>query len=329
MGEFILIEKTISLISEALKNYTSNKRKEELLVLIREYAKLELYKEAVKYIEDFLEKDGNIIDLIEISERFPEEVKDFLKGIKDNVEFDEDFDADSFLEMGELLWEIGSPNEARDNYLKAFKNYNATGKKEKAGDVLNTILNRYPDDEEIEKLELKDTKAELMAKLNNLKNVLPQDEVDIRYALGRKLHEEDLLLSAEENYKRILNLKGEHKARSYLVALLTDKNELDEALEYAEKLQGNDKLDAYYSLSESFRNKGNVEKADSILKEIYEIDKEYKDVKRRIEVPGEEKEDFIKEEEVTIIDKDKDIIKPKAKSTIGEVDKGEIRIVFL
>lgn len=330
MGEFILIEKTISLISEALRNYISNQSKVELLVLIREYAKLGLYKESCEYIEEFLEKDGDIIALIEISESFPEEIKGFLTGIKDSVEFDENFDADSFLEMGELLWEIGSPNEARDNYLKAFKNYNAIGNKEQAEEVLNTLLNRYPDDEEIEKLELKDTKVELMAKIDDLKEVLPQDEVDIRYALGRKLHEEDLLLSAEENYKRILNLKGEHKARRYLVALLTDKNELEEALKYAEELQENDKLDAYYSLSESYRNKGNVEKADSILKEIYEIDKEYKDVKKRIEIPTEEKEDFIKEkEEVTSIAKDKEIIKPTAKSTIDEVDKEKMRIVFL
>jgi hypothetical protein len=328
MGEFILIEKTISLISEALKNYISNQSKAELLVLIREYAKLKLYKEAVEYVEEFLEKDGDIIDLIEISESFPEEIKDFLKGIKDSVEFDEDFDADSFLEMGELLWEIGSPNEARDNYLKAFKSYNAEGDREQAEEVLNTILNKYPDDEEVEKLELKDTKAELLAKLNGLKDVVPQDEVDIRYALGKKLHEEDLLLSAEENYKRILDLKSEHKARRYLVSLLTDKNELEEALKYAEKLQENDKLDAYYSLSEVFRKKGDISKADLLLKEIYEINKEYKDVKKIIEAPREEKEDFVKEE-VTWMEKDKEVIKPEVKSTIDEVEKGKIRIVFL
>lgn len=324
-----MIEKTISLISEALKNYISNQSKVELLVLIREYARLGLYRDVSKYIEEFLEKDGNIVDLIEISESFPEEIRDFLKGIKDSVKYDEDFDADSFLEMGELLWEIGSPNEARDNYLKAFKNYNAIGNKEQAEEVLNTILSRYPDDEEIKKLELKDTKAEFMAKLDDLKNVLPKDEVDIRYALGKKFHEEDLLFSAEENYKRILELKGEHKAGRYLVALLTDKNELEEALKYAEKLQEDDKLDAFYSLSESYRKMGNVGKANSILKEIYEINIEYKDVKKLIEAQGEEKEDFIKEGEETLMDKDKEVLKVEGKSTADEVDKKEMRIVFL
>lgn len=324
-----MIEKTISLISEALKNYISNQSKVELLVLIREYARLGLYRDVSKYIEEFLEKDGNIVDLIEISESFPEEIRDFLKGIKDSVKYDEDFDADSFLEMGELLWEIGSPNEARDNYLKAFKNYNAIGNKEQAEEVLNTILSRYPDDEEIKKLELKDTKAEFIAKLDDLKNVLPQDEVDIRYALGKKFHEEDLLLSAEENYKRILELKGEHKAGRYLVALLTDKNELEEALKYAEELQEDDKLDAFYSLSESYRKMGNVGKANSILKEIYEINREYKDVKKLIEAQGEEKEDLIKEEEEILMDKDKEVLKVEGKSTTDEVDKKEMRIVFL
>ncbi len=324
-----MIEKTISLISEALKNYISNQSKVELLVLIREYARLGLYRDVRKYIEEFLEKDGNIVDLIEISESFPEEIRDFLKGIKNSVKYDEDFDADSFLEMGELLWEIGSPNEARDNYLKAFKNYNAIGNKEQAEEVLNTILSRYPDDEEIKKLELKDTKAEFMAKLDDLKNVLPQDEVDIRYALGKKFHEEDLLLSAEENYKRILELKGEHKAGRYLVALLTDKNELEEALKYAEELQEDDKLDAFYSLSESYRKMGNVGKANSILKEIYEINREYKDVKKLIEAQGEEKEDLIKEEEEILMDKDKEVLKVEGKSTADKVDKKEMRIVFL
>lgn len=286
-------EKIVDSIIEARKNYLANQSKGELIVLIKEYSKLGLFEEVCRYIRKFLDESGDIYDLAMISESFPGEVKDFLNLVKAQNKINEDFDADSLLEMGELLWEIGSPEEARENYMKAFNSYIILGKVDSAEEVLNTLKEKYPDDREISEVKMKDIKGELLSKLSKLEEIKPQDEVDLRYALGRKMHEDDLLADAEENYKKILNLKDNHKARRYLVALLKDRNALDEAMSYAEKFPLNDRVDEYYALAESFMENGNKTKANNLLREIYEIDSEYKDVKELLEKGEREEEAFV------------------------------------
>lgn len=322
-------EKAVDSILEARKNYMTNQSKGELLVLIKEYAKLELYKEVNRYIREFLEKSEDISDIMEISENFPMEIQNFLKEIKEGIEIDEDFDADSLLEMGELLWEIGSPEEARDNYIKAFESYNILGRNDSAEEVLNTLMSRYHDDQDVRELKIRDVKGELYEKFAEMEDLVPQDEVDLRYALGKRMHEADLLSDAEENYKRILTLRKDHKARRYLVAILRDKNALEEALNYAEKLEESEKLDEYYSLALSFKAVGNKEKANTLLREIYEINQEYKDVKELFEAKREEKKEIVKKEEEAFVEMDKEIIRTTGESVVDEKDKGEERIVFL
>jgi len=325
-----LKENVVNSIIAARKNYLANKSKGELLVLIKEYSKLGLYKEISRYIREFFKGGGDISELMEISDNFSEEIKKFFDELKAKIQTDEDFDADSLLEMGGLLWEIGSPEEAKDNYIKAFENYNILGRIDSAEEVLNTIRERYPEDPEVSEFKIRDIRGELLPRLDKLGTLMPQDEVDLRYALGKSMHEADLLSDAEENYRRILTLKDDHKARRYLVALLRDKNALEEALNYARKLEESERVDEYYALAELFKEQGMNEKANALISEIYEIDPGYKDVKELFEALKEKgKEGKVGKEEKAFVDVEREVVRSIKGRTEGEEGKGEKRIVFL
>ncbi len=282
-------EKEINSIIESLRNYKASQSKGELLDLIRRYSNIGLFNVATQYIRNFFKEGGEITEFISISDSFPEEIRDFLSQIKEGHGEDEDFDADSFLEMGELLWEIGSPEEAKDNYIKAFEYYNIQGDSDAAGEVLNTLRERYPDDSEVENLKPKNLKEKLFSLMEELKGPSAADEVNLRYSLAKKMHENDLLPEAEENYKRVIELQSDHKARRYLVALLNERHSLEEAVEYARELEKDERVEELYSLIESFNAVGNKGKANSLLRDIYEIDPDYKDVKELLNVEEEEK----------------------------------------
>ncbi len=316
-------EKMINSIVQTLKSYKDTQNKEDLLVLIKEYSKIGLYEEVSKYTREFFNKEGGIPELIEISDNFPKEIKDFFKGSEKGV--DEDFDGDSFLEMGELLWEIGAPDEAKENYQKAFEYYNILGEVNAAEEVLNTLKEHYPDDPVISTIKIKNIKEDLLSKFGSLDKPRKQDEIELRYTLAKRLHAADLLFEAESNYRRILDLDEKHKAGRLLVALLRDKGSYDECLKYAKKLEKNERLEEYYSIAEDLRDFGNLDKSKSVLREIYNIDPEFKDVKELLGVALEEKGKIPFVEEVL------EEVKKAQKAEVGKAKGVEEKkkIVFL
>lgn len=279
-------EENVNLIVNAVKGYKASKSLEDLLKIIEGYSKLGFYREVRDYIEDFIEKGGNLGDLIGISENFPEEIKEIIS--PSEIEVDGEFDADSFLEMGELLWEIGSPDEAKDNYIKAFEYYSFLGNEESAQQVLNTLKERYSQDEKVKSLGFKGTKSDIISKLKSFTPKAPEDEIDLRYALGKGFHGEDMLAEAESNYRRILELDRSHNSKRLLVALLRQKGSFGDSLSLARELGEEEKLEELYSIYESLRDAGKVKIGEDVLKEIYGINPNFKNVNELLGIVSEE-----------------------------------------
>lgn len=289
-------EKIIDSIVRTLKDYRESRNPGELIEVIKGYSKLHFYKEVKKYIKEFLRKGGGTLDLMKISTELPEKIKNVI--YPGEFEIDGEFDADSFLEMGELLWEIGSPDEAKENYLKAFEYYTLLGNSEASKEVLKTMKQNYPGDEDVGNLVMRDPKDEIITALKNLKETFPKDELDLRYALGRRFHREDLLGEAEANYRRILELDNSHNARRLLVAVLREKGSFEESLKLARELKENEKKEELYSIFEALEESGKEEKIEAVLEEIYKIDPNFKDVRELLGVSEEETE--VKKEKVSV-----------------------------
>jgi len=309
-----LNEKSVNLIVKAVKGFRENQNLQELLKIITGYSQLGFYGEVRNRMVEFLEKGGNLGDLLSLSGELPAEIMNILTPGK--FEIDEEFDADSFLEMGELLWEIGSPEEAKDNYMKAFEYYSIFGNKEAAQQVLKTLKENYPTDPNIKRLIYEEKQEDILPKLKAFTTKLPKDEIDLRYALGKAFHEEDLFAEAESNYRRVLELDNSHNAKRLLVALLREQGSLGDALSLARQLHGLDKLEELYSIYESLRESGKAKIGKDVLKEMYELDSNFKDVKELLGILPEEKE----EAEIVPVEEE------KTESKVKEVPEEVVKV---
>lgn len=316
-------EENVDLVVNATKHYEETNSFEDLLKIIKGYSKLGFDKEVKKYTKEFLEKGGSLGDLIGISENFPSEIRKIICPVE--IEIDGEFDADSFLEMGELLWEIGSPDEAKDNYIKAFEYYSYLGNDESAQQVLKTLKERYPGDNKVKSMVVRDTKNEIIPKLEAFTPKPPRDEIDLRYALGKAFHGESLIPEAEANYRRVLELDNTHNSKRLLVALLRQKGAYGDSLDMARELEGEERLEELYSIYESLRDAGKVKIGEDVLKEIYGINPDFKDVKDLLGIVSEEEET----EKVSVDIPRKEEKKAKVGSTDSDKDFEEKKIVFL
>ncbi|MEO0293586.1 MAG: hypothetical protein ABIN61_05120 [candidate division WOR-3 bacterium] len=318
-------EENIDLIVKTLKEYKKRGNLEDILKIVKGYGSLGFFEEAKRYIEEFLEKGGSVKDLVAILKDLPMELKNVIW--PSQLILEGEFDADSFLEMGTLLWEIGSPDEAKENYLKAFEFYVLLGNRESAEQVLKILRENYPEDEGVKKLVFRDVKEEILSRLKSFIPPQPDYEIDLRYALARAFHKENLLQEAESNYRRILELDSSHNSKRLLVALLRERGSLESSLFLARELEGIEKLEELYSISQSFRNFGKLEEARSVLREIYEIDPDFKNVRELLGIPKEVRKEEKGEEKVplrvTVREKVERDIKPE------EGEFKEKKIVFL
>ncbi len=321
-------EENVNYIVNAVKCYKESKNLEDLLKVIVGYARLGFHGEVKRRIEEFIEKNGDLGDLVAISSDLPEEIKEIITPA--GIEIDGEFDADSFLEMGELLWEIGSPDEAKDNYIKAFEYYSLLGNMEAAQRVLNTLKQNYPTDNKVSNLSFAGKNDNIIPKLKDYVAKSPTDEIDLRYALGKAFHGEGLFAEAEANYRRILELDRSHNSKRLLVALLREQGSFGDSLTLARELQGVGKLEEMYSIFESLRSAGKSKIGEDVLKEIYGIDPNFKDVKQLLGLLSKEEKAEGRLEEVSkevFLDKEK-------KVTVGDESKRdegfeEKKIVFL
>ena len=317
-------EENVNLIVNALKKYEEVKDLEELLKAIKGFSEIGFYKEVKEYVIEFLERGGNLGSLVGISKDFPDEIKKIISPVE--IEIDDEFDADSFLEMGELLWEIGSPDEAKDNYIKAFEYYSSLGNEESAQQVLKTLKERYSQDEKVMSLVFQDTKREIIPRLRDYVPSSPKDEIDLRYALGKGFHGENMIPEAETNYRRILELDNSHNCKRFLVALLRQKGAFGDSLDLARELKEEEKVEELYSIYESLRDAGKTKIGEDVLKEIYGINPDFKDVKDLLGIAaGEEKP-----EEVSATIESQEVKKVEVEdSSAKDEDFEEKNIVFL
>jgi tetratricopeptide (TPR) repeat protein len=312
-----LREENVNLIVKAMECYKEDKSLEELTKIIKGYSSLGFYVEVKKFTEEFLKSGGKVGDLIAVAKDLPEEIKKIIGPVE--IEVEGEFDADSFLEMGELLWEIGSPDEAKDNYIKAFEYYSFLGNKEAALQVSKTLNERYPKDKKIKTLAFKDTKDEVLQELKAFKPKSPKDEIDLRYALGKGFHGENMFEEAEANYRRILELDGSHNCKRLLVALLREKGSFGDSIDLARELEGEEKLEELYSIYEALKNSGKVKIGEDVLKEIYGINPDFKNVRELLGIDQAVSTEVVEEKPEVKVDE----------GSPGKDDFKEKKIVFL
>jgi tetratricopeptide (TPR) repeat protein len=312
IGGFLLREENVNLIVKAVKDFRESQNLEELLKIIKGYSELGFDGDVRNRMVEFLEKGGNFSDLMSIVDTLPEGIREIMT--TGELEIDGEFDADSFLEMGELLWEIGSPEEAKDNYIKAFEYYSMFGNKNAAEQVLKTLKENYPKDARISNMVYEEKQNNILPSLKAFTVKSPKDEVDLRYALGKAFHEADLLPEAEANYRRVLELDKSHNSKRLLVALLREQGSLGDALGLARELQGMDKLEELYSIYEALKNSGKSKIGKDVLQEIYEINPDFKDVKDLLGILPEEK---IEEEKVEAGEKFENVKETVSTDVVG------------
>jgi hypothetical protein len=154
----------------------------------------------------------------------------------------------------------------------------------------------------------------------------PKDEIDLRYALGKGFHGADMFSEAESNYRRILELDSSHNSKRLLVALLRQKGSFGDSLNLARELGEGEKLEELYSIYEALRDSGKKKIGEDVLKEIYGINPDYKNVKNLLGiVSGEEK---VEKAPVDLFSEEKE--KAKVDSPKPEdKDFEEKKVVFL
>ena len=270
---------------------------EGLLFLSKNLAEYGLLNDAVALIIRFLTEGGSPDKIVNILEPFPEEVKSLFKGAAPEPSGEEDFDAQSYLEMADLLWDIGSPDDAKQNYVRAIQGLAARGEVDRANEILSTVKERYPDDPEIQNLQITGgpSSQEILKSLQSLHfDIAAEKEGELRLNLGKALLEEGLVEQGISELKKASSLGGYFgdEAGKEIVEFYITKGELDNALSLIDEyLAGDVRLEYLYRIATSLENSGNDEKAMEIYKTIYNANPEFKDVKSKVAPPAPEKKE--------------------------------------
>lgn len=281
----------------AYKMYLSESSPENMLYLAMSLSEYGITNDAFNFLISYLKNGGSPSNLPQIISKFPEDVKKIVFEYTKPTDTKEEFDAQSYLEMADLLWDIGSADDAKQNYTRAISAFAVKGELDKAENILKTVKSKYPDDNEIQNFKIEKQDNRVLEELQNLKVSIPvETEAELRYHLGKELLKEGLKELSIEEINKVRDIGGAYYKDA--TKLLIDNAISDGNYDYAinlidETISGNERLEYLYNIGLKYQDEGKIEKAMQIFNNIFSISPDFKDVKERISPPKLRKEEKI------------------------------------
>lgn len=266
------------------KLYLSDGNIENSLLLAKALAEYGLVNDGVKYLLEYFEKGGKPEKAAEIVSIFPEEIRDSVKEIvRPSME---EFDAQSYLEMADLLWDIGSPEDAKQNYIRAIESYAIKGEMDKAKNILEKVKEKYPGDKEVKSINIEGLGIPSLSWLKEINiPILPADEENLRLNLAKSLINEGLLDQGVEELNKVISLHGEHviDAVKEMIPVLISQEKYSKALNLIDNyLTGEERLNKIYNIAELLEQSGKTEDATNLYNRIFLINPDFREVKKKL-----------------------------------------------
>ncbi len=313
--------------------------------LLRIYLKLYFMKSFVGLLLDVMDNEETaediLIENISALSHFikDEEIKSILTLKKTAMKEEEKLNPFENLELANLLFEIGSTDEARTEYYKTATAFLDRELKDKAQELFVKIKELYPGDDDLkglkneidnygkqkEELDLEGRKKDLAKKLPDLIN---KDESRIRYTVAVMLKEFARYGKASRELEKLFQLpKSREKIKACVLQsqICFDQNNeegaiavLHDAIESSE-FEGKEIVPIQYKLASLHEKSNNLQEALKIYEQALEQDSEYLDIAERIngvkdliekeEAESETKKEVL-EEAVPVVETPEKEVKP-------------------
>jgi len=309
------------------KLYLSDGNIENSLLLAKALAEYGLVNDGVKYLLEYFEKGGKPEKAAEIISIFPEEIRASVKEItKPSME---EFDAQSYLEMADLLWDIGSPEDAKQNYIRAIESYAIKGEMEKAKNRLEKVKEKYPDDKEVKSINIESLRIPSLSWLKEINiPILPADEENLRLNLAKSLINEGLLDLGIEELNKVISLHGEYviDAVKEMIPALISQEKYSKALNLIDNyLSGEERLNKIYNIAELLEQNGRTEDATNLYNRIFLINPDFKEVKKKLSPVVESPSEIGKNEQPEYEEVKAKKSQRKSEKTISKMGKKKSR----
>jgi len=309
--------KKIEKIVELKKRYLEKPDNNTLLEFACAFRDAGLKKKAIDYFLEYLDavdepelKKEDVEKFFDGAfKKYAEDIKQFFAEGKSTTKEDE-FDGESLLEMANLLYDIGSQDEAKQNYLRAFDAFIEERNLEQSQKTLNILKNNYKGDKEIQHLTISLSPEVDKEKLTYFVKALDEeDEIDksgeLYYVSGMLFRDNGLMDDAVEQLEKGLSIDSSFRVRSAIALIklyedIRDTIKIKETVERALNfpITDNEKLPLYYKMANMSEKRGELETAKEYYRIVYNINPEYLDVKEKMGMKKAEEaiEEVISEE---------------------------------
>lgn len=298
-------EETLKNVIIAYKMFASERTPENMLYLAMSLSEYGLQNDAFNFLISYLKEGGSPSNLVQIIGKFPEDVKRIVLEYAKPSETKEEFDAQSYLEMADLLWDIGSAEDAKQNYTRAISAFAEKGEIEKAESILKKIKEKYPNDPEIQNFKFERGDNRILEELQSITISIPEDEeAKLRYYLGKELLKEGLKELGVQEINKVKESGGTYskEAAKVLIDNSIGEGDYENAIKMIdETLGGDERLEYLYNIGLRYQNEGKIENSMQIFNKIFSIAPDFKDVRERVSPPKPKVE--LKPEKVEIKEK--------------------------
>lgn len=222
-------------------------------------------------------------------------------------------------ELANLLFEIGSTEEAKVEYFKTARAFLNRDLKDKSQELFVKIKELYPEDEGLEELKndidnygKEEESLSLEERQESMEKILPslenQNEARIKYSYAIIYKEYARFDEAKKELETILNLpKCEEKVKAYVLLsqIFMDDNNADKAIEILEEVVSGDEFNdselvpLKYKLGTIYEKTGKLEEALEVYAKANKENPDYLDLIEKVKIVEKkiEEEKARKEEE--------------------------------
>ncbi len=293
--------KKIEKIIELKKRLIAKPDTNDLLELACLWRDVGLNKKATQCFLDYLDsvkelKKTSVLSFFDGTlGKYKDEIAQFFaQGGKAGKE--DEFDGESLLEMANLLYEIGSPEEAKQNYIRSFDAFIQERNEDGANKTLKILKDRYPDEKEVQKMKITISPEVDKEKLTYFVKALDEkDKIDnsgeLYYIAGILFRDNGLRDDAIEQLEQGISIDSPFRVKSAMALaqlyedmddIISSKQILEKALNFP--VTEKEKLPLYYKMANILEKEGDIEGAKKYYQIIYKMNPAYLDIREKIEV---------------------------------------------